>query len=872
MFRWIVFCMCLTPLLAQPELEGYLTQLSEESNQRHGELPMSFHVEKNRFGYVTMVAGFLTDEGDFETQAEAFIQQYGVIFGLSSLPFSTLQLEKASDPAVDPLPFFTFSQVHEGIPIYEGILSIHGTQQGAVFDVYSSLKPMTGLEANQISLQPTLAATQLETILQKETTTPIGVDLQGNPYPMEHAESLEMMSSPEITLYYHDTQDQWHLAYKVSYGGLEDYAEYLVDAHSGEMLQHRPLVHSLGDAAGQGTNSQGQVKNLQVWQYHSLLAPFPSRNLATGHLPAAQQLFDATFGQAMKTISDWEYVSIDASTPSRGNIFSTVFFGNTPLLVNAKTPNLDGSSANYLTKAGVDNQSNLRFAMDYFSNQHHWHSLDNKGTDILSLGLYGSNNAFFIPDLAVMATGAGSGSTQHFGSALDIVAHEFTHGVTHYRTASGLPYRNEAGAINEHISDLFGVMIQAESGNLDWTLGEDINYILRNFEHPHHHAQPGVLAGKHYFAPMTTPHRHNDFGGVHIMSGIPNRTIYLMAQGGQYQNYAFPAFDNSPQQALEKIAHLYFHAMPAMLPTIDFPGLFRVLYNTAVKLYLHDSQLMTYLHSLSGAWSVVGLKGDLLPGRFGDVEPNDSLAHVISGGHSRLGQSFYGALSPNHTHTSPDIDLYSFENLHDNNPFSLDLEMHNANTAYQVVLKQHQAGTAITLPLHDFRSRGAGYLAVLPKGIFTLEIKQQNWEWSAYEMKLSLGTYQSSFDDPRGILMQANGLATIAQVQSGSFAATTGLVYISDHTQPLVFFAGEAEPDVPKGQWTSGKIRIILQSLDTPGIVRSLELHERHLGIIQFPKNGFYDYQLVNVDGKFQHPDAQIYFGINSGGSPAPSP
>ena len=39
--------------------------------------------------------------------------------------------------------------------------------------------------------------------------------------------------------------------------------------------------------------------------------------------------------------------------------------------------------------------------------------------------------------------------------ALDVVAHEITHGVTQH--SSDLIYRNESGALNEAISDIMGV-------------------------------------------------------------------------------------------------------------------------------------------------------------------------------------------------------------------------------------------------------------------------------------------------------------------------------------------------------------------------------------------------------------------------------
>ena len=68
-------------------------------------------------------------------------------------------------------------------------------------------------------------------------------------------------------------------------------------------------------------------------------------------------------------------------------------------------------------------------------------------------------NAFYVPqpyDQVVFGDGDGNiGLSQ----APDAVAHEFTHGVTHY--TSDLQYKDEAGALNEAMSDIFGSGMEA---------------------------------------------------------------------------------------------------------------------------------------------------------------------------------------------------------------------------------------------------------------------------------------------------------------------------------------------------------------------------------------------------------------------------
>ena len=65
----------------------------------------------------------------------------------------------------------------------------------------------------------------------------------------------------------------------------------------------------------------------------------------------------------------------------------------------------------------------------------------------------------------------GDGDNQVFSNlagALDVAAHEMTHGVI--ENTAGLIYENQSGALNESFADVFGVMVD----NDDWFLGEDI--------------------------------------------------------------------------------------------------------------------------------------------------------------------------------------------------------------------------------------------------------------------------------------------------------------------------------------------------------------------------------------------------------------
>ena len=69
------------------------------------------------------------------------------------------------------------------------------------------------------------------------------------------------------------------------------------------------------------------------------------------------------------------------------------------------------------------------------------------------------NNAYY-SSWSVAFFGDGSGTEKGFDyltKGLDVAAHEFTHGVID--SLSPLTYSGESGALNEHIADFFGAMV-----------------------------------------------------------------------------------------------------------------------------------------------------------------------------------------------------------------------------------------------------------------------------------------------------------------------------------------------------------------------------------------------------------------------------
>lgn len=75
-----------------------------------------------------------------------------------------------------------------------------------------------------------------------------------------------------------------------------------------------------------------------------------------------------------------------------------------------------------------------------------------------------------------MVFGDGDEFLNNFTGCIDVIGHELTHAVTDH--TSPLDYYGQPGALNEHISDVFGIMVkqkvQDEKAEVaDWLIGED---------------------------------------------------------------------------------------------------------------------------------------------------------------------------------------------------------------------------------------------------------------------------------------------------------------------------------------------------------------------------------------------------------------
>jgi len=215
------------------------------------------------------------------------------------------------------------------------------------------------------------------------------------------------------------------------------------------------------------------------------------------------------------------------------------------------------------------------------------------------------NNAFWDGQEMVFGDGDGSVFTD-FTKSLDVIAHELTHGVT--ENTAGLEYHLESGALNESISDVFGSLVKQWSlgqsaKQADWLIGAEVFTPGIGADALRSMKAPGTAYNNELFGKDPQPDHmsrfvrlpdteEDDFGGVHINSGIPNKAFYLVAM--HIDGFAWQA-----------PGHIWYEALKASSVRTQFQEFANTTYLKAGQLYGTGS---TEQQAVLAAWGEVGIR------------------------------------------------------------------------------------------------------------------------------------------------------------------------------------------------------------------------------------------------------------------------
>jgi len=247
----------------------------------------------------------------------------------------------------------------------------------------------------------------------------------------------------------------------------------------------------------------------------------------------------------------------------------------------------------------------LGVTFGFFAEIYRRDSIDGAGMTMVSTVHYGRGYANAFWNGRQMVYGDGDGRLfLSFTGPLEVTGHELVHGITQY--TADLEYFGQSGALNESMSDVFGVLVKQwhlrqTADEADWIigaglLGPDVNGVgLRSMK------EPGTAYDDPRLGKDPQPghmddyvETHHDNGGVHINSGIPNRAFYLaaVALGGH---------------AWEKAGRIWYDTLTgdAMKPTIEFDAFAAATVETAERLYGAGG---TESRAVRDAWREVGVE------------------------------------------------------------------------------------------------------------------------------------------------------------------------------------------------------------------------------------------------------------------------
>jgi neutral peptidase B len=315
------------------------------------------------------------------------------------------------------------------------------------------------------------------------------------------------------------------------------------------------------------------------------------------HYNAAQELF--AFGSGVlgtKQLLDVQFIDgvyqLHGLSRGKGIITYDQSSGKNFLVTSLSKAFHDGAS--------VDAHANAMIVYDYFKNTFERNSVDDKGQALISAVHVGDkwNNASW--NGVQMSYGDGDGVTRAFYSAaLDVAAHEMAHGVTQH--TANLTYRNESGALNESMSDIFGAMVDRDN----WLIGENVvvnkdeKIAIRSMSNPAEIVDVRTESG---YSPDHWSKRYIgtlDSGGVHINSSINNKAAYLISDGGTHYGVTVKGVG---REATEQI---YYRALSLYLTqSSNFKMMRQAAIQAATDLYGASSN---EVKAVQAAYTAVGI-------------------------------------------------------------------------------------------------------------------------------------------------------------------------------------------------------------------------------------------------------------------------
>src|SRR5262245_39646682 len=349
-------------------------------------------------------------------------------------------------------------RVHERLNQYYNGVRVRGgdiarqSDRGVTVSIFGTV-----YDDINLSVDPALTTSDAAAIVKRES----GVDLGPSKMP-------QLLILP--------TDGGHRLVYNAKAWTVQGATEYFIDANDGSIVLTLDAAQRQTAVIGIGTGVLGDQKKMSVTR-------------------EGQAYFADDF---LRPPSIW-------TVDMRQNLQRTLAFLD-GLISLGPSERASDADNRWTDTASVDAHAYVGYTYDYYFKRFGRRGLDNNNIELTSLvhpvnrnaylsqsrDVQGSyyTNAFYAEDgIMVFGEGLPGGLTiggqawNYLSGALDVTAHEMTHGITDF--SSNLIYQGESGALNESFSDMMGTSVEffyqtPGSGfeRADYLIGEDV--VTRN--------------------------------------------------------------------------------------------------------------------------------------------------------------------------------------------------------------------------------------------------------------------------------------------------------------------------------------------------------------------------------------------------------
>lgn len=258
---------------------------------------------------------------------------------------------------------------------------------------------------------------------------------------------------------------------------------------------------------------------------------------------------------------------------------------------------------------GLDVHWELQKIYDYLKNTYNINSYDDSGFAINAYVRYGNSsgsrdNAFWNSTQNVLLFGQGVSRFRPLAS-IDVVAHEFGHGITDFQIGWGATF--DQAAFNEGMSDIWGAIFEQRiRPSSTWHIGEQITLnkpYLRNIQNTNDNNAFARIADTYLSSQYNNA--PNDPNSYYVRSGVFSHWFYILVNGesgtndiGSTYSVAGIGLDLAEELIVEAVFNNYLDG------TTSYPAIRTAIISAAETIFCENSK---ELKSVTDAWHAVGV-------------------------------------------------------------------------------------------------------------------------------------------------------------------------------------------------------------------------------------------------------------------------